>query len=384
MSKEINIVHYWGGFPIIATSKWLSALKLVEQCADNNWNNWLVLSKKPDDVSLITPFIEAGCEIIYHPRSRGNFDFASVIRNVKFLLKIKCTIFHCYNDHTSPIIAAMLARTPVRVWSKLAMSSYYEKGISPKGLNRLMPSTRITCWFANRILAISDAAKQEICIQVGANNKVFTVNVPVELDVFNHIYGAEKIRDEFNFQKSDYVITAVGHFVEVKGWDIAVPAFAKVCENIPNAKLLLVGKKTSESYYQKICSQIKSFDLKDKVMFAGNRSDIPDILTASDLFVFPSRSEGAGASLVEAMAAGIPCIATDTGGIPEIIKDGRSGLLFERGNSDELAEKIIRVILDVDLQTQLVETAIQDLHKFSIERYVDNVFNHYQNLLAIK
>ena len=89
MSKEINIVHYWGGFPIIATSKWLSALKLVQQCADNNWNNWLVLSKKPDDVSLITPFIEAGCQIIYHPRSRGNFDFASVMRNVKFLLKIK-------------------------------------------------------------------------------------------------------------------------------------------------------------------------------------------------------------------------------------------------------------------------------------------------------
>ena len=384
MSKEINIVHYWGGFPIIATSKWLSALKLVQQCADNNWNNWLVLSKKPDDVSLITPFIEAGCQIIYHPRSRGNFDFASVMRNVKFLLKIKCTVFHCYNDHTSPIIAAMLAQTPVRVWSKLAMSSYYEKGISPKGLNRLMPSTRITCWFASRILAISRAAKKEVYEQVGFNNKVSIVDVPVQLERFNISRKSSEVRDEFNLLESDYVITAVGHFIEVKGWDIAVPAFAQVCENIPNAKLLLVGKKTSDSYYQKICDQIKYFDLKDNVIFAGNRSDIPDILAASDLFILPSRSEGTPAALIEAMASGLPCIATNAGGIPEVITNGDNGYLFEKENVGELADKIKSVALNSDLKIQFITNAQKDLHKFSIERYVDNVFNHYQDLLAIK
>ena len=343
-----------------------------------------MLSKKPDDVSLITPFIEAGCQIIYHPRSRGNFDFASVMRNVKFLLKIKCTVFHCYNDHTSPIIAAMLAQTPVRVWSKLAMSSYYEKGISPKGLNRLMPSTRITCWFASRILAISRAAKKEVYEQVGFNNKVSIVDVPVQLERFNISRKSSEVRDEFNLLESDYVITAVGHFIEVKGWDIAVPAFAQVCENIPNAKLLLVGKKTSDSYYQKICDQIKYFDLKDNVIFAGNRSDIPDILAASDLFILPSRSEGTPAALIEAMASGLPCIATNAGGIPEVITNGDNGYLFEKENVGELADKIKSVALNSDLKIQFITNAQKDLHKFSIERYVDNVFNHYQDLLAIK
>ncbi|MEJ6121141.1 glycosyltransferase family 4 protein [Vibrio sp. 2-Bac 85] len=381
MQNEINIVHYWGGFPIIATSKWLSALNLVKKCQAEGWNNWLVLSKEPDNLELVTPFLEAGCKVIYHPRSRRNFDFFSIYRNIKFLHKIKCDVFHCYNDHTSPIIAAMFARVPIRVWSKLSMSSYYEEGISPTGLKRLMPSTRITCWFANRILAISDAAKQEICSQVGFENKISIVDVPVHLELFNIPHQNSEIRDEFNILKSDYLITAVGHFIEVKGWDIAVPAFAKVCEVFPDVKLLFVGKKTSESYYQKICSQIKYFNLDDKVIFAGNRSDIPDILTASELFIFPSRSEGAGASLVEAMAAGVPCIATDAGGISEIIKDGENGLLFERGNSDELAKQIIRVISDIDLQTQLVETAKQGLQKFSIEVYVDSVLNHYKNLI---
>ncbi|MFT6925931.1 MAG: glycosyltransferase involved in cell wall biosynthesis [Psychromonas sp.] len=380
MGKEINIVHYWGGFPIVATSKWLRSVKLVNKCAEHGWKNWLVLSKKPDDPALIEPFIEAGCEIIYQSRSKGNFDLASVFRNFKLLRKVKCDVFHCYNDHTSPIIGAMFARVPVRVWSKLAMSSYYEQGIPPKGLKKLMLSTRITCLFSNRILAISDAAGKEICEQVGFQKKITTVRAPVPLERFFAATGAG-IRDEFNLEQSDVVITAVGHFVEVKGWDIAIKAFAKVYKKIPNTKLLLVGKKTSEAYYQKICSLINQYDLVEGVLFAGNRSDIPEILKASDLFIFPSRSEGAGAALIEAMATGLPCIGTDTGGIPEVLENGKNGFLFQRENSDELAEKIIKVISDSELQTRLSKTAQQNLQKFSIEIYVESLFSHYQGLL---
>lgn len=381
MQKEINVVHYWGGFPIVATSKWFSALKLIKKCKAEGWNNWLVLSKEPDNLELVTPFMEVGCKIVYQPRSKGNFDFFSIYRNIKLLKKIKCDVFHCYNDHTSPIIAAMCARVPVRVWSKLSMSSYYEKGISPTGLKKLMPSTRITCLFSSRILAISDAARKEICEQVGFENKISIVNVPVQLELFSLSHQASEIRCEFNIQQSDYLITAVGHFIEVKGWDIAIPAFAKVCESIPNAKLLLVGKKTSESYYQKICAQIKLFYLNDKVIFAGNRSDIPDILKASDLFILPSRSEGTPAALIEAMASGLPCIATNAGGMPEVIINGDNGFLFEKENVDELADKIKRVALEPDLKMQFVTNAQKDLHKFSIEKYVENVFKHYQYLL---
>ena len=117
------------------------------------------------------------------------------------------------------------------------------------------------------------------------------------------------------------------------------------------------------------------------MLFAGNRSDIPEILKASDLFIFPSRSEGAGAALIEAMATGLPCIATDTGGIPEVLVNGENGFLFQRENSDELAEKIISVISDSELQTQLSKTAQQNLQKFSIEIYVESLFSHYQGLL---
>jgi len=297
------------------------------------------------------------------------------------ILKINCTIFHCYNDHTSPIIAARLANVPIRLWSKLAMSSYYEEGVSPKGLRKLMPSTRITCWAASQVLAISNAAKQEISAQVGFQDRVAVVEVPVDLDVFNYLEGALKIRKEFNISSSDIVITAVGHFAEVKGWDIAVEAFSKVYKKFPNTKLLLVGKNTSTVFYNKIMTLIQQLGVEGKVIFLGNRNDIPYILKESDLFIFPSRSEGAGAALVEAMASGIPCVASNTGGIPEIIENGNNGLLFERDNVQDLAEKITNVLSDSDLSSNLVESAKKGLQRFSIERYVDNVSNHYKNLL---
>ncbi|WP_193755570.1 glycosyltransferase [Psychromonas sp. psych-6C06] len=343
-------------------------------------NNWLILSKQPDDQTLIAPILKAGCKIIYQPRSKKNFDFASILRNYKLLRQIKCDIFHCYNDHTSPLIAAKLARVPVTLWSKLSMSSYYEKGVNPKGLQRLMLSTRVTAYCVSRILAISKRAGDEVIEQVGFKNKVATVTVPVSLERFFSVKHSA-VRNEFKFINADFVITAIGHFVEIKGWDVAIDAFAIVNKRMPNTKLLLIGKKTSESFYQKISAQIAGYGLQEQVIIAGNRSDTPEVLKASDIFILPSRSEGTPAALVEAMAVGLPCVATATGGIPEVIEDGVSGLLFERENANELAEKILELASNPTFKAQIIDNVQKGLHKYSISAYVDTVFGHYQHLL---
>jgi len=380
LSNQVNIVHYWAGSPILRNSKWWRTLKLIEKCKEHGWNNWLVLSKPPADSFLIDPFLEAGCQIIYQPRSKGNFDFKSIYRNYKLLRSINCTLFHCNNDHTSPIIAAKLARVPISIWSKLAMSSYYELGTQPTGLHKLMPSLRTTTFIANRVLAISHAVKHELAEQVGFDNKIMVVDAPVPVEKYISA-KAMSIREEFNFLDDDIVISAVGHSVEVKGWDIAIQAFASVVKQQPKAKLLLVGKHTSASFHNKLCMLIKNNALEDKVTFAGNRSDIENILKASDLFVFPSRSEGVGGALIEARAAGLVCVATNSGGIPEVVEDGVNGFLFERENINELAEKIMLVLSNDALKAQFIEAGQKDLNKYTMETYVNNVSSHYLNLL---
>jgi len=380
LQKGINIVHYWGGTPITPTSKWLRTLKLIEKCKANGMNNWLVLSKKPEDVHLIEPMIEVGCTIVYLPRSKKSFDIGCIYRTFIFLKKIKCDIFHCHNDHTSPIIGAFLANVRVKIWSKLSMSAAYEKNLKLTGIGKLMPSTRITCWCADKVLAISDAVKKELSDQIGFENKIKVINAPVPVEKYLSATGVG-IREEFKFKESDLVLVSVGHFAEVKGWDISVQAFVEVRKKIPQSKLLLVGKTTSQSFYNKIITLIKVNGLQDSVVFAGNRSDIPNILKASDMFIFPSRSEGAGAALIEAMAAGIPCIGTNTGGIPSIIENGVNGFLFERENVSDLSKKILDLSIDSELKIQFCTAAEKKLVNFTIESYVEGVFNQYQALL---
>jgi glycosyltransferase involved in cell wall biosynthesis len=277
----------------------------------------------------------------------------------------------------------MFARVPIRVWSKLSMSSYYEQGVKPQGIKKLMPSTFLTCMLSDRILAISHAAQQEICEQVGFKSKISIVDVPVQIDRFGEKTDTN-IRTEFTLDKSVKLIVAIGHFHEVKGWDVAIKAFVKVTKSVTNTKLLLVGKTTSSVFYDKIRNTISEYDLMDKVIFAGNRSDIPTILKASNLFILPSRSEGTPAALIEAMASGLPCIATNTGGIPEVIRNGENGFLFERENYSELAEKIINLLNDSKLQSKFISNAKIGLQKYSIETYVQSVYSHYQSLLKDK
>jgi len=215
MSKPVTVVQYWAGCPKSPNSKWQRFLAIIRRCHEQGWRNYLVWSRMPENPALVEPFREAGCEIILQPRSCRNFDLASIRRTYKLLRRVKCDVFHCHNDHTSPLIGAALARVPVRIWSKLAMSPYYEKGVSPKGTHRLMLSTRVSCMCAHRVIAISQRVRAELVETVGFARKIDTVYVPVDYDRFANAERGN-IRQELGFDESHILITSVGHAVPVK------------------------------------------------------------------------------------------------------------------------------------------------------------------------
>ena len=383
MSKSVTVVHYWAGCPKSPNSKWHSFLAIVRKCQEQGWRNYLVWSRMPENPALVEPFLDAGCEIILQHRSRGNFDLVSVWRTYKLLQQLSCGIFHCYNDHTSPLIGAALAGVPVRIWSKLAMSPYYEKGMSPKGVHRLMPSTRVSCLCAHRILAISDKVGSELIGTVGFDKKVDTVYVPVDYHRFaNAAQG--NIRKELYFDQSHIVITSVGHAVPVKGWDVAIKAFVQVYQQNPSARMVLVGDRTSSEYYNQLTELIKQYETGENIKFTGKRDDIAEILKASDIFVLPSRSDGLCCALIEAMASGLPCVAAAVGGIPETITHDKNGLLFERENVGELADRLRRALSDASLRRSLGDAAKQSAKVFGIETYVKTLFSLYCGLLEKK
>jgi len=306
---------------------------------------------------------------------------ASIWRTYILLRRLKCDVFHCHNDHTSPLIGAALAGVPVRIWSKLAMSSYYEKGVSPKGPHRLMASTRVSGWCSHRILAISERVRLELMESGVSGQFIETVYVPVDYHRFaNAVKG--NIRQELGFDQSHIVITSVGHAVPVKGWDVAIRAFVQVHQQIPNARMILVGDRTSSEYYYRLTGLVKQYEMEKNIKFTGKRDDIPEILKASDAFILPSRSEGMPAALIEAMAAGRACVAAKVGGIPEVITHGEDGLLFEREAQDMLADHLIRLIEDQTLRTKIASQGSNRASEFSMKAYVDKVFKCCEILLG--
>lgn len=384
MSRPISIVQYWGGCPQMMNSKWQRFLRVIECCVVKGWRTYLVWSRMPEDTELSRPFQEAGCEIILQRRPNRNFDLRCVLSTCRMLRKLRCDVFHCHNVHTSPLIGAALAGVPVRIWSKLAMSPYYEQGIHPTGIHRLMPSTRVSCCLAHRILALTSCVAEELHSYGVSPAKVEILPAPVDIANIDSALGNAE-HQVFAATAEDLLITSVGHAVPVKGWDILIRAYAQVVQSVPNARLLLVGSTSSaveRKYTQGLKSLAESLGVLERITFAGQCADIPGILQSSDIFAFPSRSEGQGLALVEAMAVGLPCVASRTGGIPDVVEDGVDGLLFHREDPDDLASVLLDVISNTSLRRLLGKNARQKARQFSMKRYVDRLMLHYDGLLG--
>ena len=154
------------------------------------------------------------------------------------------------------------------------------------------------------------------------------------------------------FGPEDRLIAAVANMnTETKGHTDLVHAAAEVCRDFPRARFLLVGDGCECARLEDLTRRL---DLEANVLFLGKRNDVPRILACCDVFVSSSRAEGLPNSVLEAMAAGIPVVATRVGGTPEIVQDGCSGLLVDPRDSGALARAIVRILCDEGLAQRLV------------------------------
>ena len=126
-----------------------------------------------------------------------------------------------------------------------------------------------------------------------------------------------------------------GHCAKKKLTMSLLQAFAMFNKQRPAAKLLLVGDGPLR---ERLVAQVAQLGLVNDVVFAGSRPDVADLHKAMDLFVFPSRNEALGIALLEAMYSGLPVVATKIGGIPEVVKDGETGLLVDSEDVEGLAQ----------------------------------------------
>ncbi len=170
------------------------------------------------------------------------------------------------------------------------------------------------------------------------------------------------IRKEFGFSEKDFIVISVGQLSKRKNQEVIIRAMAQIKD--ASIKYLLVGLGEKEAEYREL---IKTLSLQDRVILAGYREDVPELLHMADVFVFPSLQEGLPVALMEAMAAGIPAVCGKIRGNMDLITHGIEGVLAEPEDSKAFAEAIVELKKNPDKAMFYRKNAKKKIRGFSVE-----------------
>jgi glycosyltransferase involved in cell wall biosynthesis len=294
------------------------------------------------------------------------------------LLKAKqIDVVHTHDNYAAAYarIAAVLARVPI------VYVTYHSdfQWLSPMHhrVNRLM------AMITTRIFAVSSTVKNSSRISDRIpDSKYRVIYNGVTFEPGTSEQQREQYRREWNLPSNARIIGNVGMFSKLKGQETLVRSFGQVAQEFPDAYLLIVGseRELEPGVKEGLEAIAADFGVSDRVVFAGSRDDVRMLLYSFELFVMPSRVEGFGLALVEAMFSGVPAIVSDIAAFEEVTEHGSYALLFKSGSSADLTAKLRFALTHADEMADLAGRAeTHARNTFTAERMV----KEYENAYAI-
>jgi len=382
-NAEVVVLRWWGSHFKSLRQTGVFAAEFRPLRA-RGWRCHLVLERKPDNPDWLKELIELGVHLEYEQRPSGNFDWHCVLAVARLCRRTRATVLHCDNMHTSPLLGAILARVRVRLWSKRSMNAHFEEGRPPTFRDRLATTTRLSCSLATRVMAVSGAVKEEMVSLGVPERKIWVRHNPRRLGELSGAVDRTAVRTAWGCSDAEVVILSVGHAAPVKGWDILLRAFARVARAEPRAKLVLVGDAglpASNTFGDQLRRFVADQKLDGKVIFTGHLVDVQPAFQSADIFVSPSRSEGFSNALIEALEAGLPCVAARTGIAADVMQEGVNGFLVERGDETALAAALERMVHEDQLRQSCRQRASVPASIPTLDEYAEQLARDYDSLL---
>lgn len=271
---------------------------------------------------------------------------------IKVYLKKRCNVIVVVS--TGAFVNALPAILLLKYVLRAKLVFYL--GDSPKdyAVNRVL--ARLMNATTQNVITNSESVRRA-WIAVGVREKVLRVIYNgVDVDRFDRAEAFD-FRRRFGWAEDDVLVGFAGQFQPNKGLQDFVAAARLVLDSRPNTRFLVTGQSTAGSTHESdICSLIKGHNLSEHVIFTGWTDEIERFLKGLDILVVPSRHEDPAPNVnIEAMASGVPVVATRVGGTPEIIVDNETGYLVERQRPDELARRILDLANNPRLRKQMGE-----------------------------
>jgi glycosyltransferase involved in cell wall biosynthesis len=296
---------------------------------------------------------------------RAALDFRQLLKRKN--IRIVQTFFES-SDIWAGFVTKTVANTKL-VWSRRDL------GILRTGKHHV--AYRLMSNVPDAVFAVSEQVRKH-CIEVDRVNpaRVQTIYNGLDISDWNATLKPVKTSGELH-------ITTVGNIRRVKGHDIFIQAAASIVSRFPKVSFSIAGDVLEPGYFAELQALIRDLNLSDHFHFAGGVTDLHRHLSAADIFVLPSRSEGFSNAIVEAMAASLPVIATEVGGNAEAVKDGVSGFLVPPEDPAALSAAIIRLLSD-PTQAKVMGMAGKVLaaEQFTTEAMMTRITAAYSKLLA--
>lgn len=237
--------------------------------------------------------------------------------------------------------------------------------------------------FCSRIIAVSEKTRSHHLQSGGLDpKKVITVYNGIDISRFTETNESEitKTKQILHLPLTSPIIITVAVLREPKVIQYMINALPIILEQIPDIHYLVVGDGTFSPSLKDLSAELS---IQDHITFAGHRTDIPDLLACCDIFVLPTLGDALPTVLIEALAAGKPIVASNVGGVPEIIENGVNGVLVPPGDSSSLAYACLQLLKNKDQASQMVLAGSQTVwQRFNVDAQIKQLSKIYEELIT--
>ena len=336
------------------------------------------LARFGPEVSVVTPLEEGEesvkCEdlmTIYRVNPRS-----AIFSILRLVLKAKPDIIHVQAPNSfscTAIPVAKLTRIPI-------IGTVHRAEVAPVSNPISIIRKHVLARF-NRIVAVSNHTKS-LAVSAGVEeSKISVIYNSCDERVFFH--GKDKVieRNKHNFTTNDNLILFVGNLIKRKGLSSLIESLNILQSKLSDFTAIIVGQGED---FEELKLLVDKYGLNSHVKFYGRvpKATLSGLYTAADVFVLPSTSEGHSVALLEAMASGLPIVASDIEGNRESVEDGVNGFLFRTGSSENFAEKLAMVLSDPKLKKMMSDKSYERYtQKFSTKTQIDNYLKIYDSLI---
>ncbi|QSO54651.1 glycosyltransferase family 4 protein [Alicyclobacillus curvatus] len=306
---------------------------------------------------------------------RYTFELAALQLDLK-----KYDLIHTQDVVSTRVMAEMIGyRTPVvqTVHGSVTHQIMMEQGAAVKTTDVWKYACHME-WLGVQLSRVSIVPSKWLMNVMRENSGVPLEHLKVVPNAINveEFLGAMKLSNLEVHQLSRNIITCIGHLTEMKGQRYLIQALGQLSQSRRDWTCWLVGDGTDRPVLEHLCREL---DIENRVRFLGHREDIPAVLKRTDIFVLPTLTENYPYSIIEAQAVGTAIIASNVGGVPEVLEDGVTGLLVPPGDVNHLSDALRRLLDDQALRYRLGKNCTELRgEKLSIATMMQEVTSVYE------